>query len=159
MNVILVQIGPIKRVEITQSVLWLGNRQIEAPFPGGVIYFPKRPRQIWVQRTSKLMGTKSSFPWSRAVRMWWWPLAPSCGKTTHFRKLKTKFSLDTPIKECGRMEVWIHFFLSLALDGDEWAVTFQTQPFSLYRTSRPIYNSVKCLNKTMPARNTTNHSC
>jgi len=58
-------------------------------------------------------------------------------KSSCLIKIKEKLSLFTPRRPIGRMEVFLHSFLSLALDGSEWLTfrgpfTLQPEKYSLY---------------------------
>jgi hypothetical protein len=94
MNFILVRIGQIEKVEVSQSVQWLGSRKIVLRFLVRVIYLFSEASTPYLGPHSLLFNRHWSFPGSKAARVWRL-LVSSRGKSTHFRKLKENFSLGT----------------------------------------------------------------
>jgi hypothetical protein len=54
--------------------------------------------------------------------------------------MKLKFSLSTPRRHKGRVQVWIHSFLTLVLDGGEW-LTSRPGRFTLGEERRHPLNT------------------
>jgi hypothetical protein len=51
---------------------------------------------------------------------------------------KVKFSLSTPLRHIGGVEVWLHSFLTSELDGGEWLTSRPRPLYPRKRTPVPI---------------------